>query len=266
TGSGIPHDHLPHLFERFHRVEGARGRSIEGSGIGLALVQELVKLHGGRIAVESELDKGTSFTVVLPLGTEHLPAASVHKNERPVETALRAQAYLQEAASWLDQRQDPADLLAASGPQDVGVAPISRRGEQQLVLLADDNRDMRQYVERLLTAAGYRVASVADGEQALRAARKLEPALVLSDVMMPKLEGFGLLAAMRNDDRLKDTPVILLSARAGEDAKIEGLRAGADDYLTKPFSARELMARVETNLHLAQARRETARLLREETE
>src|SRR5262249_47010886 len=143
---------------------------------------------------------------------------------------------------------------------------IAHQGQQHLVLLADDNADMRHYVERLLLAAGYRVEAVADGEVALRAARELEPALVLADVMMPKLDGFGLLSAIRNDDALKDIPVVMLSARAGEEAKLEGLRAGADDYLTKPFSARELTARVETNLHLAQARRETTRLLQEEAQ
>ena len=210
--------------------------------------------------------RGRSFTVVLPFGTEHLPAGSHHKNEQTVPTAVRAQAYLQEAASWLGDSRDAPDSLTASGPQDVGGAPILDQGKQHLVLLADDNQDMRQYVERLLSTAGYRVATAGDGETALRLARELGPALVLSDVMMPKLDGFGLMAAIRNDDKLKDTPVILLSARAGEEAKVEGLRGGADDYLTKPFSARELMARVETNIRLAQTRRETARLLQEETQ
>jgi PAS domain S-box-containing protein len=266
TGTGIAPQHLPHLFERFHRVEGARGRSIEGSGIGLALVQELVKLHGGRIAVDSEVGRGTSFTVVLPFGTAHLPTDRIHANEQAISTAVRAQAYLQEAASWLGEQRAAVDTFAASGPQDIGGAVTPGEGEQHLVLLADDNHDMRQYVERLLAAAGYRVAAVADGEAALQAARELKPALVLADIMMPKLDGFGLLSAMRAERDLQDTPVILLSARAGEEAKVEGLRAGADDYLTKPFSARELMARVHTNLQLAQTRRETARLLQEETQ
>jgi PAS domain S-box-containing protein len=266
TGTGIAQEHLPRLFERFHRVEGARGRSIEGSGIGLALVQELIKLHGGRIEVESEVGRGTSFTIAVPFGTAHLPAGSFHKTAQPIPTAVRAQAYLQEAASWLGDGGDAPDLLAASGPQDVGGTPIAHQGQQHLVLLADDNADMRHYVERLLLAAGYRVEAVADGEAALRATRELKPALILTDVMMPKLDGFGLLAAMQNDDTVKDVPVVMLSARAGEEARLEGLRAGADDYLTKPFSARELMARVETNLHLAQTRRETTRLLQEEAQ
>ena len=266
TGTGIAPEQLPRLFERFHRVEGARGRSIEGSGIGLALVQELVRLHGGGISVDSEQGKGSRFTITLPFGAEHLPSASVHSNAQPLPTAVRAQAYLQEAAAWLDGRRDAPDSLAASGPQDIGGPPIAHDGRHDLVLLADDNRDMRQYVERLLVTAGYRVEAVGDGEAALRAARARPPALVLSDVMMPKLDGFGLLAAMRADDGLKTIPVILLSARAGEEAKVDGLRAGADDYLTKPFSARELMARIETNLHLARTRRQTARLLEEEAQ
>ena len=122
TGTGIAPEQLPRLFERFHRVEGARGRSIEGSGIGLALVQELVRLHGGGISVDSEQGKGSRFTITLPFGAEHLPSASVHSNAQPLPTAVRAQAYLQEAAAWLDGRRDAPDSLAASGPQDIGRA------------------------------------------------------------------------------------------------------------------------------------------------
>ncbi|HVG81446.1 MAG TPA: HAMP domain-containing sensor histidine kinase, partial [Methylomirabilota bacterium] len=139
TGTGIAPEQLPRLFERFHRVEGARGRSIEGSGIGLALVQELVRLHGGGISVDSEQGKGSRFTITLPFGTEHLPSASVHSNAQPLATAVRAQAYLQEAAAWLDGRRDAPDSLAASGPQDIGGPPTAHDGRHDLVLLADDN-------------------------------------------------------------------------------------------------------------------------------
>ncbi len=267
TGTGIPADELPHLFERFHRVEGARGRSIEGSGIGLALVQELVRLHGGTIAVESTMGRGSRFTVRLPFGADHLPAERVQATADPRQSpTVRAEAYVQEAVSWLDGAAGPTEAPAASGAQDLAVPGAAGAGQDRLVLLADDNRDMRHYVERLLGDAGYRVESVSDGTAALDATRRLEPDLVLSDVMMPGLDGFGLIAALRGDPALKDTPVILLSARAGEEAKVEGLRAGADDYLTKPFSARELLARVEANLTLARARRETSRLLQEETQ
>jgi PAS domain S-box-containing protein len=264
TGTGIAAEELPHLFERFHRVEGARGRSIEGSGIGLALVQELVRLHGGTISAESEVGVGSTFTVRLPLGTDHLPADRVRAGRQYIPAGGRAQAYVQEATSWLGDQNLAADAPTASGPQDLIELP--QQGGNHLVLLVDDNLDMRLYVERLLRAAGYRVETAADGEAALAAIRALKPDLVLSDVMMPRLDGFGLLAAMRGDDAIKDTPIILLSARAGEGAKVGGLRAGADDYLIKPFSARELLARIETNLRLANMRRETGRLLKEETQ
>ena len=267
TGTGIPAAELPHLFERFHRVEGARGRSIEGSGIGLALVLELVKLHGGTIDVQSEVDKGSSFIIRLPLAVSISTPATAGRGAADRKTAPRADAYLQEAASWLgdsggDDRGD--EVPSASLTEELPAAADGADGE--LILVADDNLDMRNYVRRLLQAAGYRVEAVADGESALVAARSLAPRLVLSDVMMPRLDGIGLMTAMRADPVLKAIPVILLSARAGEESKVDGLRAGADDYLTKPFSARELVARVETNLKLASTRRETERVLKEEAQ
>src|SRR5215469_11248587 len=240
-----------------------RGRSIEGSGIGLALVQELVRLHGGTIHVESEVGKGSAFTISLPFGTGHLPADKIVAHKDIALTSVRAHAYGIEAVSWLGGEK-AVEIAPASGPQDLKLPVASRDGESPLILLADDNFDMRNYVERLLRLAGYRVKSVADGQAALSAASDLKPDLVLTDIMMPELNGFELLTKLRAEDELKSTPVILLSARAGEEAKIEGLRAGADDYLIKPFAARELLARVETNLQLARTRREAARLLREE--
>jgi PAS domain S-box-containing protein len=265
TGVGIPREELPDIFKRFHRVKQARGRSIEGSGIGLALVQELVRLHGGTIHVESELGRGSAFIICLPFGTGHLPADKIVAHRDMALTPVRVHAYVDEAVSWLGGEQAVA-AAPASGPQDLNL-PVGRRdGESPLVLLADDNFDMRSYVERLLRLAGYRVESLADGQAALVAARALRPDLVLTDIMMPELDGFELLAGLRAEEELKDTPVILLSARAGEEAKIEGLRAGADDYLIKPFAARELLARVETNLQLARTRRDAARLLRDEAQ
>jgi PAS domain S-box-containing protein len=264
SGVGIPREELPQIFKRFHRVKDARSRSIEGSGIGLALVQELVRLHGGTIRVESELDRGSAFIITLPFGTGHLPADKIVAHKDMALTPVRAHAYVHEAASWLGGEALAA--APASGPQDLNL-PVGRRdGDSPLVLLADDNFDMRSYVERLLRLAGYRVESLPDGKAALAAARSLRPDLVLTDIMMPELDGFELLAKLRAEEELKDTPVILLSARVGEEAKIEGLRAGADDYLIKPFAARELLARVDTNLQLARVRREAARLLRDEAQ
>jgi PAS domain S-box-containing protein len=264
TGTGIPAQDLPHLFERFRRVEGARGRSIEGSGIGLALVQELLKLHGGSIGVSSRLEEGTTFTVTVPVGKAHLPAQKIVASSGSGPTRQRAQAYVEEALGWLSEVEH--EQPTASGPQDLSPRAAQAQSQGQLVLLADDNADMRGYVARLLTHSGYRVQAVVDGEAALAAARKRKPDLILSDVMMPRLDGFQLLAKLREEQELADVPVILLSARAGEEARIEGLRAGADDYVVKPFSARELVARVETNLKLAGTRRESARVLQEEAE
>ncbi|MEN3349822.1 MAG: hypothetical protein V7632_3457 [Bradyrhizobium sp.] len=261
SGTGIPAEALPHIFERFQRVEGARGRSFEGSGIGLALVRELVKQHGGQIRVDSEVDRGTAFTVTLPFGTDHLPAEQINA-ARPAarSSSMRAQAYLVEALGWLDggdERPDP------SSSDDLGFTAPAAPGRRHHILLADDNADMRDYVRRLL-APLYDVEAVADGQAALEAAWRRRPDLVLSDIMMPRLDGISLLNALRSDQDLKSLPVIFLSARAGEEATVEGLQIGADDYLVKPFSARELLARVAANLELSATRSERAVRLEEE--
>ena len=258
TGVGVPEHELPRLFERFHRVEGVNGRSFEGSGIGLALVQELVRLHGGSITASSRQGEGSRFVVTVPFGRGHLPAERISDGAPQVPTGLRAQAYVDEALRWL-----PGEAAAGSvDSDDLGPAAGAAAGER--ILLADDSADMRDYVERLLRGAGYRVQAVADGAAALEAARARIPDLVLSDVMMPRLDGFGLLRGLRAESALRDVPIILLSARAGEEAQMEGLDAGADDYLVKPFSARELLGRVASNLHLARMRRETDAELREQ--
>jgi PAS domain S-box-containing protein len=264
TGAGIPAEELPRLFERFHRVKGARGRTFEGSGIGLALVQELVKLHGGGVRVTSEVDRGSAFTVTIPLGKSHLPADRIGSARSLVSTGLRGEAYVEEALRWLPEedwetmrrgdgatgsaeRHEIEDMVSPRRP--VAQSPNPR------VLLADDNADMREYTRRLLGRL-YEVEVVADGLAALNVARERAPDLVLTDVMMPGLDGFGLLRELRADERLKTVPVILISARAGEESVASGLEAGADDYLVKPFSARELLARVDSALKLARVRRE----------
>lgn len=252
SGVGIPRGELPHLFDRFHRVESTLGRSHEGSGIGLALVQELVKLHGGRIVVESEVGRGTRFTVSIPLGQAHLPAEHVSAEHALKATTERARAFVEEAWRWL-----PGVSLgdaALPAPSDATPANDDHAAARPRVLWADDNADMRNYVRRLL-AEFYDVQVVNDGEAALAAARARPPDLILSDVMMPRLDGFGLLTALRADERTRDLPIVLVSARAGEEAEVEGLEAGADDYLVKPFTARELLARVRATIDLARERR-----------
>ena len=261
TGVGIPQSELPKLFERFHRIEGQKSRSFEGSGIGLALVQELVRLHGGTVEAESEEGKGASFTIAIPYGTKHLAADAIGKSRSRASTSLRAGAFVEEALRWLPDDRNPDDA-----PDDRADEPgdfyLQGRTVGARILVADDNADMRAYVRRLL-GSRWQVETVADGVEALAAMQARKPDLVLTDVMMPRLDGFGLLSEVRNDPKLRDLPVIVLSARAGEDSRVEGLDAKADDYLTKPFSARELIARVNANLEMALLRRETTRDLRE---
>jgi signal transduction histidine kinase/DNA-binding response OmpR family regulator len=265
TGVGVPPEELPRLFERFHRVEGQRSRSFEGSGIGLALVNELVRLHGGTITADSTQGRGTTFSVALPLGIAHLPPAQIGSPADAAPTAMRVEAFVQEALRWLPG-SDTAVLDTVAPDLAVAVPPVpsTPEGKRPRVLVADDNADMRDYVRRLL-AGRYDVTTAPDGQAALAALRAERPDLLLSDVMMPNLDGFGLLTAIRADTSLRDLPVILLSARAGEEARSEGLDAGADDYLTKPFSARELLARIGANLAMAQLRAEAASALRART-
>ena len=253
TGVGIPAAEMPHLFERFHRIEGTKGRTHEGTGIGLALVQELVKLHGGAIRAQSEVARGTQFAVTILSGTAHLPQDRIAAI--PCTPGIKPDQqtnYLAEAMGWLHED------LAASASQnmsssDSGVNP----GSKPLLLLVEDNADMRQYLKRLLVEDGWLVDSVADGLAAIAAARATRPDLILSDVMLPGLDGLDLLRRLREDQSLSDVPIILLSARAGEDFRLEGLDAGADDYLIKPFHARDLLARVKLHLELSKRRRDS---------
>jgi signal transduction histidine kinase len=252
TGVGIAEHELPHLFKRFHRIEGTVGRTQEGSGIGLALVQEFVHLHGGEIDVASIVNKGTTFRVTVPLGTMHLPADRIKAPYALASTMTGADAYVLEALRWSPDRR--TDTLAPLQPlqEELGKATKQVSGAAR-VLLVDDNADMRAYLTQILSAH-YRVETAADGEAALEAIRREPPDLMISDVMMPRLDGLGLLKAIRADRTLAELPIILLSARAGEEASIEGLHTGADDYLIKPFSARELLARIGALLKLTRLR------------
>jgi len=255
TGTGVPAHELPRMFERFHRIEGARGRSFEGSGIGLALVHELVQLQGGTITVTSQEGQGTTFAVALPLGSAHLPPGHVQPAHDAGSTAVRARVYVDEALRWLPGSAPASAFTTATVDGHDPAAGMTAAGEAAHILLADDNADMRDYIGRLF-AGRHRVEAVPDGQAALEAMRARRPDLVITDLMMPRLDGFGLLRAIRADAQLQDLPVIALSARAGEEASVEGLDAGADDYLVKPFSPRELVARVDANLKLVRLRRQ----------
>jgi PAS domain S-box-containing protein len=267
TGVGIPAAEIPKLFDRFHRVPNTRSRTHEGSGIGLALVHELVKLQSGSMRVESAEGRGSLFVVSIPLGQDHLASGQVGGDRPLSSTATGATPFVQEALRWLPDAEHAVtppdvftdyDLMAVPGP------PVStgEAGDHSRVLIADDNADMRLYLARLFSER-FEVTAVANGRAAFEAVQQQLPDLILSDVMMPELDGFGLLRELRARPETRTIPFILLSARAGEESRVEGLDAGADDYLVKPFSARELIARVQTHLQLARVRREADQTIRE---
>ena len=256
TGPGIAAEELPHIFERFYRVHNTEARTQEGSGIGLSLVSDLVRLHGGTVLASSSIGVGTTFTVTLPIGPEHLPVERLRSTRKLFLAATESTAYIEEAARWLPSQTAALEQTEVTAyihdkhEENVEKAASIKKIPTGRILLADDNADMRDYLSRLLSAY-WQVEAVANGTDALRAIEQSTPDLIISDVMMPGLDGFQLLRAVRSDLRSRDIPIILLSARAGEEATIEGLEAGADDYLVKPFSARELLARVAAHMELA---------------
>ena len=226
TGGGIPPEELPRVFDRFHRVVGTKGRTHEGTGIGLALVQELVRLHDGTVDVASQIGSGTTFAVTIPIGDRRAasPAAPAERRDRRVPDA-----FVGEALRWLP---------------DAPSRPVPAVARERL-LIADDNADMRDYLRRLL-GARWEIETVANGREALAAIEARRPDLVISDVMMPVLDGFGLVAAIRAHPELRDIPVIVLSARAGEK---RGSRASSRARtMVKPFVSRDLVAHVETQM------------------
>ncbi|MUG98547.1 PAS domain-containing protein [Scytonema sp. UIC 10036] len=248
TGTGIEPEELPHLFERFYQVPKAKGRTHEGSGIGLALVQELIKMHGGTVDVSSTVGMGSCFTVTIPLGTAHLPSERIQATRTLTSTVLGAAPYVREAERWIPQEGNGEKFT----PTPYSLLPTPQ------VLLVDDNADMRDYLKRILSEY-VKVEAVANGAAALAAVTETVPDLIVSDVMMPQMDGFELLKALRADQRTREVPIILLSARAGVESAIEGLQALADDYLIKPFSARELVTRVLAHLQMAQLRSQALR-------
>ena len=256
TGIGIPQEAQPRLFERFYRVPGAYGRTHEGTGIGLSLVSELVKQHGGSIRVESTPGAGSCFVVNIPAGNTHLPPERLCSEPRDPGVSAAALTFVEEARRWVtEDLLDPMTVTRPESSEPQTLASRTTTEARPLVLLADDNADMRGYIERLL-APQFRVVTAADGEQALDLLERERPDVIVSDIMMPRLDGFGLLRKIREDARWCELPVVLLSARAGEEAKIAGREAEADDYVVKPFAARELLARVAHQIRMSRLRHE----------
>lgn len=247
TGKGIPSDRIEKIFDRFYQVEDSSTREHEGTGIGLALTKELVELHHGEICVASQIsekylfkglkplkgfysdEQGTAFVIRLPLGTAHL------KEDEIVEIS---------PISGVDEKTE----IELEKPEFEETAPLKpeihlRKGAE-IILIVEDNQDVRDYIREFLEAT-YQIIEAKDGLEGFEIAAEKIPDLVVSDVMMPKLDGFEFCRKLKTDERTSHIPVILLTARASGDSKVEGLEIGADDYLTKPFDVRELQVRVK---------------------
>ena len=238
TGIGITEDQIKHIFDRFHQVKGAKGRSLEGTGIGLSMVKELVKILSGTIKVSSQPDKGSTFTIAIPTGKEHIPD---HRHGIADFAKDSTGAYIEEVLKWSDNNAEFEE----------SAVKINKTTGKPRILLADDNAEMRNYLVRLVSDE-FDVKAVANGRQAIESIQDSLPDLVLTDIMMPEVDGFELLATLKNNPSTANIPVILLSARAGEEAIIKGVERGADDYLIKPFSSRELLSKIRSQLKIKQ--------------
>lgn len=247
TGVGIPEDELPKMFQRFHRAHNVAGRTFEGTGIGLSLVKELVLLHFGEITVQSKQGEGSEFTVIIPTGKSHLRPEQINDKESAI-TEVISSAFIEEAAAMMEQPFFGID----------GTPVISRENgtgkPKSTVLVVDDNADMRHYIGRLLQSR-FSVLGASNGMDALHKIREHRIDIVVSDVMMPIMDGMQLLKTIKSTPQTSALPVILVSARAGEEARVEGYDVGADDYLVKPFSGKELIARVNSQLALSEKRK-----------
>ncbi len=249
TGIGIDAKQIPHLFERFRQAEGSENRSYEGTGLGLALVKELVEMHGGTVTVESVYGEGTTFTVSLIPGCSHLPPERVQQGRGEVNLS-RAAVELADLelieASTETIETITSDLSLNSGIQQP--QPIEANGN--LILVVDDNPDLRAYVSNILRNYGYRVQTARNGAEGFRTACEIQPCLIVSDLMMPIVSGLDMIRMIREEDKLKGTPIILLTAKVDEETRISGTERGADAYLAKPFNDRELLAEVRNLLAL----------------
>lgn len=253
TGVGIPEKELPHMFERFHRVENSFGRTHEGSGIGLSLVNELVRLHAGTISVESTAGQGSTFTIALPFGHTHIPPEQLAEAGKLTDTTILKGAFLQEAYSLLDEDVSPHEGHYLPETAQWEISDNADTSERAQVLIVDDNADMRNYLSRLLEK-NFDIMVAKNGLDALQQLEHSKPDLILSDVMMPVMNGKALLENVRNNPATTRIPLIFLSARAGGEARIDGLEAGADDYLVKPFSAKELLTKVKAHIKILKSR------------
>ncbi|MCC3439281.1 response regulator [Microcoleus sp. PH2017_05_CCC_O_A] len=252
TGIGIRTEQIPYLFERFHQAEGSASRSYEGSGLGLALVKELVELHGGQISVDSVYGEGTTFTVWLHFGSTHLPP------ERVLE--IPAEFHASKAAVELADVEADLSEDEAENHNFEALEPINSETVAGTVLVVDDNPDLRFYVSEILRESGFAVLLARNGEEGFAVAKNRRPDLIVTDLMMPVISGLDLIRMIRQDEDLRGTPAILLTAKADADTRIEGVERGADAYLSKPFNDRELLAEVRNLIALKQNERRVQQL------
>ncbi|GAP94772.1 response regulator [Leptolyngbya sp. NIES-2104] len=250
TGIGIRADQLPHLFERFRQAEGSENRSFEGTGLGLALVKELVEMHNGQINVESVYGQGTTFTIDLKFGANHLPADQVINVQTEVQTHRAAV----ELADLEVELQDDRDSEPAP------MVELSINEHQPRILVVDDNPDLRSYVSGVLRQQGYLVWTARNGAEGFEQAKAHHPSLIVTDLMMPIVSGLDMIRMIRAQDDLKGTPIVLLTAKADEDTRLEGVERGADAYLAKPFNDRELLAEVRNLLALKENEQRVSRI------
>ncbi|AFY53162.1 signal transduction histidine kinase [Rivularia sp. PCC 7116] len=259
TGIGIAEEEIPHLFERFRQAEGSENRSYEGTGLGLALVKELVEIHGGKVTVDSLYEHGTTFTIYLQPGSAHLDASQVVETAAQVNVSRAAvelaDLELIESTDTYNTDNIPGELL----PNSVE-SPDLKTGKGQSVLVVDDNPDMRAYVSSILRANGYQVQTARNGSEGFNIAKEFLPNLIITDLMMPVVTGLEMIRIIRLEETLKGIPIILLTAKVDEDTRIEGTERGADAYLAKPFNDRELLAEARNLLALKENERKVVEL------
>ncbi|MEH2447653.1 MAG: response regulator [Nostoc sp.] len=272
TGIGIVKEQIPHLFERFRQAEGSANRSYEGSGLGLALVKELVELHGGEVTVESVYGEGTTFSLWLVTGNAHLPALQVLETPTELNTSRASVelADLELVDSTTDNIEDITRNFSPSiDTQDSALKTQQRQTAQQgeplhtagsSILVVDDNPDLRTYVSEIFRRNGYHVQTARNGYEGYGIAREIIPSLIVTDLMMPLVSGLEMIQMIRHEEKLKGTPIILLTAKVDEETRIEGTEHGADAYLAKPFNDRELLAEVRNLLALKENERRIVEL------
>ncbi|MBE9005899.1 response regulator [Fortiea sp. LEGE XX443] len=260
TGIGIVQEQIPLLFERFRQAEGSENRSYEGSGLGLALVKELVEMHGGKVTVDSVYGEGTTFTLWLLTGNDHLPINQIL--ETPVElNTNRASVELADLELIEPTIEITKDLSIVPHTQDSTQAtPRYTNNTQYSILVVDDNPDLRTYVSNILRRHGYQVHTARNGYEGFGVAQEIVPSLIVTDLMMPLVTGLEMIRMVRSEQKLKGIPIILLTAKVDEETRIESTEHGADAYLAKPFNDRELLAEVRNLLALKENERRVVEL------